>query len=379
VTDGTAPAVMGECPSCGWPAGPEDNFCEACRTDLRLTPPSQPSGPALALPSVHTVVSGGGNGHSERCPFCPGATVSADGYCESCGRKLPADADHTEFDLGLLAGVTDRGLRHARNEDAMALATVQLATGLVAVAAVCDGVSGSPRPQDASRAAARALADVTIERLRAGSDPAAASAGAVDHAREAVAALASADGDSPAATFVSAVLTAEAVTLCWLGDSRAYWLGSGPVPASERLTADDSVAAEMVAAGLVSESEALTLPQAHVVTRWIGADVGEIRPHVVTFKPPGPGVLLLCSDGLWNYEPDAAELARMALPAAQASLLGAAAALVKFALDAGGSDNITVVLAPFPLGQTQGPSAAGAPSDVTTASSAGCESREEHR
>jgi serine/threonine protein phosphatase PrpC len=377
VTDSMGRALMGECPSCGWPAGPDDNFCEACRADLRLTPPGQPSGPSPAEPPGQTVVSGGGNGRSEKCPFCPGAAVSADGYCESCGRKLPADADHTEFDLGLLAGVTDRGLRHVRNEDAMALATVHLATGLVAVAAVCDGVSGSPRPQDASQAAARALVEVTIERLRAGSDPGAASAGAVDYAREAVAALVSANGDSPAATFVSAVLTSEAVTLCWLGDSRAYWLGFGPVPIAERLTSDDSVAAEMVAAGLVSESEALTLPQAHVVTRWIGADIGETRPHLIRFEPPGPGVLLLCSDGLWNYQPDAAELARLALPAAQTDLPGAAAALVKFALDAGGSDNITVVLAPFPLDQPPGPLAA--PGDVTTASSAGCESREEHR
>lgn len=373
MSDGTAPVVAGQCPRCGWPAGPGDNFCEACRADLRLTPPGQPPGPLLAEPPGQTVVSGGGNGHSGRCPFCPWATVSADGYCDFCGRKLPADGDHTEFDLGVLAGVTDRGVRHARNEDAMALATVHLASGLVAVAAVCDGVSGSPRPQDASQAAARALAEVTIERLRAGSDPVAASSEAVDHAREAVTALASSDADAPAATFVSAVLTSEAVTLCWLGDSRGYWLGSGPAPVAERLTADDSVAAEMVAAGLVSESESLSLPQAHVVTRWIGADIGQTRPHVTRFVPPGPGVLLLCSDGLWNYQPDAAQLAGMALPAALTDPLGAAAALVRFALDAGGSDNITVVLAPFPLVLTAGP----APSGVTTPLSAATESREE--
>ena len=41
MTDGTAPAVTGQCPRCGWPAGPDDNFCEACRADLRLTPPGQ--------------------------------------------------------------------------------------------------------------------------------------------------------------------------------------------------------------------------------------------------------------------------------------------------------------------------------------------------
>ena len=64
----------------------------------------------------------------------------------------------------------------------------------------------------------------------------------------------------------------------------------------------------------------------------------------------GPGVVLVCSDGLWNYRPEPTDLAAIALlfPAAQADPLAAAVALVKFAVDAGGADNITAVLAPFP-------------------------------
>ena len=59
-------------------------------------------------------------------------------------------------------------------------------------------------------------------------------------------------------------------------------------------------------------------------------------------------MLLLCSDGLWNYRPEAAELAAMAMPAALTRPLDAAADLAKFALDSGGLDNITVVIIPFP-------------------------------
>jgi serine/threonine protein phosphatase PrpC len=59
-------------------------------------------------------------------------------------------------------------------------------------------------------------------------------------------------------------------------------------------------------------------------------------------------VLLVCSDGLWNYRQEAAELAVMAMPAAIERPLDAAADLVKFAIDSGGLDNITVVLIPFP-------------------------------
>jgi serine/threonine protein phosphatase PrpC len=145
------------------------------------------------------------------------------------------------------------------------------------------------------------------------------------------------------------VLTNEAVTLCWLGDSRAYWLGAGPDAASQRLTRDDSVAGEMVAAGLLSEADALAWPQAHVVTGWVGADLSGAAPHVTRFEPPGPGALLLCSDGLWNYQPEAVKLAGQALPEALSDPLAAASALVGFALESGGMDNVTVVLAPFPL------------------------------
>jgi serine/threonine protein phosphatase PrpC len=112
---------------------------------------------------------------------------------------------------------------------------------------------------------------------------------------------------------------------------------------------DDSVAQELVAAGLLSEADALASAQGHVVTRWIGADLTNPEPHVMRFEPPGPGVLLLCSDGLWNYQPAAARLAELALPAALTDPLSAARTLTSFALDAGGMDNVTVVLAPFPV------------------------------
>ena len=52
--------------------------------------------------------------------------------------------------------------------------------------------------------------------------------------------------------------------------------------------------------GLLPEDEALESPQAHVVTRWVGADPAEALPDVTRFELPGTGVVLLCSDGLWE-------------------------------------------------------------------------------
>ena len=86
-----------------------------------------------------------------------------------------------------------------------------------------------------------------------------------------------------------------------------------------------------------------------MITRWLGADHPDPEPHVAQFSPLGPGVVLICSDGLWNYRQEAADLAGLALPGALTDPLATAADLVKFAMDMGGVDNITVVLIPFPL------------------------------
>ena len=264
-----------------------------------------------------------------------------------------------EKDLGQVVGVSDRGLRHHRNEDAFHIAVVPTAVGQVAVAIVSDGVSSAPRPDEASLTAVRTGMKLLAEGVQRGDDPAEASLTAVNAAARALADLAGADG-APAATYVSAVVSRELITISWLGDSRAYWLAaeglsrSGPndtidiTGGSRRITRDDSLAEEMVAAGLASMDDAMASPQAHVITRWLGADLPDPLAHLEQFTPTGPGVLLLASDGLWNYRQEAAELAAMAMPAALERPLDAAADLVKFAIDSGGLDNITVVLVPFP-------------------------------
>lgn len=264
-----------------------------------------------------------------------------------------------EEDLGQVAGVSDRGLRHSRNEDAMHFAVADTEAGPVAVAIVCDGVSSAPRPDEASWTAVNTGITLLAEGAERSEDPEAISLAAVKAAGRALTALAGPDG-APASTYVSAVVSQQQITVCWLGDSRAYWLAANAaVPAgphdtiditggSKRVTRDDSLAEEIVAAGLATMDEAMASPQAHVITRWLGADLPEPQPHTEQFTPSGPGVLLLCSDGLWNYRPEAAELAAMALPAALTRPLDAAADMAKFALDSGGLDNITVVIIPFP-------------------------------
>ena len=131
------------------------------------------------------------------------------------------------------------------------------------------------------------------------------------------------------------------ITVGNVGDSRAYWLPEPPAPA-QQLTVDDSLAQELITAGAAADSEAVQRG-AHTLTRWLGADT-ESKPwsesSVHTITAVGPGSLLMCTDGLWNYLPDAADIGRFCTGT---DATATARALIEYALQAGGQDNITVV------------------------------------
>src|SRR5699024_424831 len=175
---------------------------------------------------------------------------------------------------------------------------------------------------------------------------------AMTRAAEAVSAIADSPGSAPACTYVSAVVSPNTgtVTVGWVGDSRAYWLSGGPTAsASALLTRDDSWAEAMVQPGALSRDEVMRSTQAHALIAWMGADSGEIDAHVATVTPSGPGVILLCSDGLWDYLPEVQAMAE-AVPAAGTSPLASAHAYVDLALRAGGQADIAVVRVPVPAG-----------------------------
>ncbi|MGH3696090.1 MAG: PP2C family protein-serine/threonine phosphatase [Pseudonocardiaceae bacterium] len=272
--------------------------------------------------------------------------------------------DRVEVDLGIVAGISDRGCLHERNEDALALRDVnagcEAPPGATAVAVVCDGVSLSARPDEASQTAAEVAAESLVAALRAEDSPVTATRAAIHAADRAVSGMADPDPDpddagsagshgaAPACTFVSAIVTGDAVTVGWVGDSRAYWIPqarTGSPPA--RLTRDDSWLTQVVAAGTMSLAQAAADRRAHAITAWLGEDADRIDPHVVTIEPEGPGVVVVCTDGLWNYLDTVEELVA-ALPAhAFDAPFEAARQLVEVALHRGGRDNVTVAVVPF--------------------------------
>ncbi len=287
------------------------------------------------------------------CPHCAEPVGPRDRFCEECGARI-ADPlrDRVEVDVGVAAGVSDRGRRHHRNEDALALRRLDLGLGAgsAAVAVVCDGVSSADRPDEASETAAEVAAEALVAALHAAAGPVTATRDAIHAAGRAVAGLAGSEQtarSAPACTFVSAVVTGGAVTVGWVGDSRAYWIPQRDTAAATRLTEDDSWLAGVLAAGTLTPAEAAADRRAHAITAWLGGDATRLDPHVVTVTPEGPGVVVVCTDGLWNYLDDIDALAA-ALPAqALQAPLDAARRLVEIALNRGGRDNITVAVLPL--------------------------------
>jgi serine/threonine protein phosphatase PrpC len=148
----------------------------------------------------------------------------------------------------------------------------------------------------------------------------------------------------PSCTLVAAVVDGPVIVVGSVGDSRAYWLGD--TGADVALTRDDSWAADQIARGVprsVAEADA----QAHAITRWLGADSPDATPTIASWQPDGPGWLVVCSDGLWNYCSEASDLAQLlhSFAPAGADPVAVAGSLVAWANEQGGQDNITVALA----------------------------------
>jgi serine/threonine protein phosphatase PrpC len=306
-------------------------------------------------------------------PLCncgaPEGDLDEDGYCLQCGRRCrPAPGEHVEKALSHdFAAISDRGLRHHRNEDRVEIA---VESGRC-IAVICDGVSSSPNADVAAETVSRSV----MEAVLAGADRESAKGADASHqtgeelisswggtldtapvlrellktaiekaSHRVVQLTAKPDLDGvPSTTIVAAVVEGEQATIAWIGDSRAYWIAPSD---SRQLTTDHSWLNDVISSGELSYDEAMKSVEAHGITRWIGGDAGlESAPEMMEFQIPGPGWLLLCTDGLWNYAPEIDGLAEMLLAfPADTPALDIAGHLIAFANEKGGSDNITVAL-----------------------------------
>lgn len=338
------------CPHCGQPIAPSASFCEACGTTLEPSAGLPPESTTPDRASQQTRRLGARHSDVLVCPSC-GGTIDADGYCQVCGTKAPSVRDHyVDAPAVWVGGVCDRGVKHARNEDAMAL----WAEGRRAVLVVCDGVSTSTDSDAAATTAAQTIREVLVDRVRElsadGAEDGSIAQAMVDAAAAANAAVSAQTAESSinaaSATLAAAVVLGDQVHYANLGDSRVYFLAGA---SSTLLSLDDSLAQAFVAEGM-PRAEAEALPRAHAITKWLGRDAADIVPRTGVYRVTEPGWLLVCSDGLWNYASEPA-LLREQLIAASApgdEVLGVAQRLVDWANGQGGRDNVTVALARCP-------------------------------
>jgi protein phosphatase len=123
-----------------------------------------------------------------------------------------------------------------------------------------------------------------------------------------------------------------------VGDSRAYLLRDGDL---RPVTEDHSLVAELVRSGDLTRDEATEHPQKNLITRALGAEE-EVEVDTTVLPIRAGDRLLLCSDGLSDMVPESKMLALLASSPEDPER--AARDLLAAALDAGGADNVTVVV-----------------------------------
>ncbi len=273
-------------------------------------------------------------------------------FCIACGAPWQA-RNRVERELDdNFAAITDIGLQHRSNEDDVRLATV-FSNGIsYKILVVCDGLSSAQRSREASAHGAETACTSLSKAVTAGlKGMEQAMVTAIMAAHDAVCSIDYIKNDvkdPPGTTIVAALFGQGNATIGWVGDSRAYVASAAGV---KLLTHDHSWVNQVVDDGILTEAEAAGSIHAHVITHCLGPietaiEGSVLKPSVMSTTINPNEVLILCSDGLWNYAEKVEEFADiLGFDIKNDNALTLAKRLVAFALSRGGRDNITVAVA----------------------------------
>lgn len=266
-----------------------------------------------------------------------------------------------------LFGITDAGKMRAENQDHFLIATVhpQLlihetslpapqslpvhGTRLATVMLVADGVGGSTGGREASQLAVEAIMRYVSSSLRcyhaAGSSQEEEFVSALrDAALEAHMAVRAESAHRPDASRMATTLTLLIAVWPWayvvqVGDSRCYHFSGGEL---KQLTRDQTIGQDLVDQGVLAPDRLARSPFSHVLASAIGAEAALPEVSRVKMHRGKRDCFLMCSDGLTKHVSDdeiAVEL--RGLESSEQSCRR----LLHLALERGGSDNITVLIA----------------------------------
>jgi serine/threonine protein phosphatase PrpC len=222
---------------------------------------------------------------------------------------------------------SDTGRQRRANEDSLMVRSPLFV--------VADGMGGAQAGEVASRVAAETFQGG----LPDGPPPEAALERLVQQANARIHELSHANAEQAGmGTTLTAIYVGELeVAIAHVGDSRAYCLRDGQLL---RLTDDHSLVDELLRQGRLTPEEAVEHPQRSVITRALGIE-GTVEVDTRSFRGLAGDVYLICSDGLTTMlsEQRIAEIL-----SATPRLRDAGEALIAAANEAGGRDNITVIL-----------------------------------
>ncbi|MDC0357516.1 protein phosphatase 2C domain-containing protein [Oligoflexia bacterium] len=258
---------------------------------------------------------------------------------ERTDKKGTGDSDASE-NRDIPAAITDTGCERDLNEDRYAV--VESPSGLAWL--VCDGMGGQTGGELAAQLAIDAIRR-DLENVPARPPELALKSAILEANRIIVLRRQNQAFAGMGTTIVTALFNGLEVVIAHVGDSRAYLVRDGAI---QQLTTDHTYVQQLVDAGQIRADQALAHPQAHILTRCIGAEPGlEIDLQKFWIWEVGENeptdYLVLCSDGLYSLvsEGDIATIM------SQNSPQRACVKLVALAKERGGFDNITLAITPL--------------------------------
>ena len=240
-----------------------------------------------------------------------------------------------------IAFQTDTGCKRAGapNQDSLLVLPADGTRGLPPLLVVADGMGGHAGGDVASRMVVEAMA-ARYRLAQPAEDPLVLLGECLQNSLEALQLHAKQEPglSSMGSTVVAAILHDDHVTVANVGDSRAYLIHGLEMTL---LSLDHSVVGEQVRLKIITEQEAREHPLRSRLTQSISPKRTTLKPHICQVPFGEDDTLVLCSDGLWGVIPESMlQSAATELPPGEA-----ARTLVQLAIDHGGPDNITVIVA----------------------------------
>lgn len=296
-------------------------------------------GPRAVLPAEIVSLLQRGQGKPPAQPF-PSAAAFGQALAQALGNLKP-------INLNVKTGhATDPGVVRDHNEDnVLALEKGSLSGKLpltYGFYVVADGMGGHAAGEDASDLAINAAMNAMFEAVRklqqaGGSQMQAIARQACLAANQAVYDERTRRGSDMGTTIVAALRIGDHVAVGNIGDSRAYLINAQAI---KPITIDHSLVQRLIDTGQISPAEARSHPQRNLIYKVVG-DKPTVEPDTFDVRMQPGDRLLLCSDGLWEMVEDP-NIWQVVLNQQDPQL--ACDQLVRLANQAGGEDNITVII-----------------------------------